>query len=72
MVEPESQVCPVCGVKIVKAPGGDQVLFSSGAAGTRSKLAARVCQFVQKSGCINRDPDLIGEIKPEDYYKSEF
>jgi hypothetical protein len=71
MAETETQTCPVCGVKIEKAPGGDRVLFSSGKPGTRAKLAARVCQFVKKNGCINQDANLIGEIKPDDYFKSE-
>ncbi|MGB3535810.1 MAG: hypothetical protein WBA13_20120 [Microcoleaceae cyanobacterium] len=71
MTEAETQTCPVCGVKITKAPGGDRVLFSSGQPGTRAKLAARVCQFVKQNGCINQDPNLIGEIQPDDYYKSE-
>lgn len=71
MSDEATQVCPVCQVKIVKAAGGDQVLFSSGPPGTRAKLAARVCQFVTKEGCINRDPNQIGEIKPDDYYKPE-
>ncbi|MGL5082139.1 MAG: hypothetical protein ACRC8A_11695 [Microcoleaceae cyanobacterium] len=71
MSEENTQACPICGVKIVKSLGGDQVLFSSGPPGTRAKLSARVCQFVTQAGCINKDPNLVGEIKPEDYYKSE-
>jgi hypothetical protein len=71
MVEAETQVCPVCNVKIMKAPGGDRVLFSTGKPGTRAKLAARVCQFVKQNGCINKDPKLIGEIKEDDYYKPD-
>ena len=67
----ESQTCPVCGVKIVSATGGDQVLFSAGPPGTRAKLAARVCQFVQKQGCINKDSSQIGVIQPTDYYKPD-
>ncbi len=71
MSDEATQVCPVCQVKIMKAPGGDKVLFSSGPPGTRAKLAARVCQFVTKAGCINRDPTQIGEITADDYYKPE-
>ncbi len=67
----EPQVCPICGVKIVSAPEGDQVLFASGPPGTRAKLAARVCQFVQKEGCINQDSNQIGVIQPTDYYKPD-
>lgn len=58
-------VCPACGVKIV---GGDKVLFSVGAPGTRSRLWARVCQFAKKPGCINTNSEQIGEVKPSDYY----
>lgn len=58
-------VCPACGVKIV---GGDKVIFSVGAPGTRSRLWARVCQFAKKPGCINTDPRKIGEVQPSDYY----
>jgi hypothetical protein len=54
MADPNTQTCPICSVKIlVGSPGGDRVLFSSGPQGTRAKLWARVCQFNQKSGCIN-------------------
>lgn len=71
MSDPEAQVCPICKVKIVKSPGGDKVFFSSGPPGTRARLSARVCQFVKQSGCINQDPNLIGEFKADDYYKAE-
>lgn len=71
MSDPQAQVCPVCKVRIVKAAGGDQVLFSSGPPGTRSRLSARVCQFVKQNGCINQDPNLIGDIKADDYYKPD-
>jgi hypothetical protein len=57
--------CPACGVKIV---GGDKVIFSVGAPGTRSRLWARVCQYAKKPGCINTDSQKIGEVKPSDYY----
>ncbi len=56
------QLCPVCGVKIVKMIGNDRVLFSYGSPGTREKLWQRVCQYVQKSDCINSDG---GQKKPE-------
>ncbi|MBF2049346.1 MAG: hypothetical protein EDM05_024155 [Leptolyngbya sp. IPPAS B-1204] len=55
MSEAGAQVCPICGVKILKLIGGDRVLFSSGPPGTRSLLWAKVCQYTQKSGCINQD-----------------
>ena len=71
MPDQKSQVCPVCNVKIQKTPAGDQVLFSSGPPGTRSRLTARVCQFVNQSGCINKDPNLIGDLKPNDYYQPQ-
>jgi hypothetical protein len=65
------QVCPVCGVKILKIIGGDRVMFSAGPPGTRATLWARVCKFTDKPGCINRDKDAIGLINPQDYYQSE-
>ncbi|MGC9523965.1 MAG: hypothetical protein ACP5D7_00320 [Limnospira sp.] len=69
MTNPQEQICPVCGVKIVKAIGGDRVFFSVGPPGTRARLSARVCQYVKKPGCINTDPGLVGEVKPEDRYR---
>lgn len=71
MQQDGAQVCPACGVKIVKAPGGDRVMFSAGVPGTRATLWARVCQYARKPGCINHDKDAVGEIKPNDYYRSE-
>ena len=68
MSESQPEICPVCQVKIV---GGDKVLFSSGPPGTRAKLWARVCQYVQKQGCINQEPDAVGNVKPEDYYSPD-
>jgi hypothetical protein len=60
------QVCPVCGVKI---EGGDKVLFSAGPTGSRARLWARVCNYVQKPDCINKVQEKIGEISENDYYK---
>ncbi|NJO73349.1 MAG: hypothetical protein HC833_06015 [Leptolyngbyaceae cyanobacterium RM1_406_9] len=71
MSESTTQVCPVCGVRIVPAIGGDRVLFASGSPGSRATLWARVCQYARKPGCINKNRDTIGDIKPEDYYQSE-
>jgi hypothetical protein len=71
MTESNIQVCPVCSVKIIKAIGGDKVLFSAGPPGTRATLWARVCQYTRKTGCINKNADAIGEIKPNDYYPSD-
>ena len=68
MSENQQEICPVCQVKIVD---GDQVLFSSGPPGTRAKLWARVCQYVQKQGCINQEADAVGTVKPEDYYNPD-
>ena len=59
------EVCSACGVKI---ENGDTVLFSVGPPGTRSRLYARVCQYAKKPGCINKNSEKIGEIKPSDYY----
>ncbi|MCU0570568.1 MAG: hypothetical protein MUF49_28835 [Oculatellaceae cyanobacterium Prado106] len=56
MSEAGMQVCPVCQVKIVKVIGGDRVIFSVGPAGTREILWKKVCQHVQKAGCINKQP----------------
>lgn len=53
MAEISPQVCPICGVKILKMIGGDRVEFSAGPPGTRAILWKRVCQYAQKPGCIN-------------------
>jgi hypothetical protein len=50
-----TQVCPVCQVKIVKRIGGDLALFSTGAPGTREVLFQKVCQHTKNPACINRD-----------------
>ncbi|NDJ15737.1 hypothetical protein [Myxacorys almedinensis] len=55
MNQGQMQVCPVCNVKILKLIGGDRVIFSTGAFGTREMLRSRVCRHVQKAGCINKD-----------------
>lgn len=73
MPQDNIEVCPVCGVKILKVPGlgKDKVMFSIGPSGTRAILWARVCQYTQKPGCINRDRDAIGDTKPGGYHESE-
>lgn len=45
----ELQVCPACSVRL----SGDTVLWSTGKLGTRAQLAARVCCYAKKPGCIN-------------------
>ena len=54
------------------AGGQDLVHFSLGAPATRSKLWARVCQYLrtpeQCAQCINQDPRLRGEVSNSDYY----
>ena len=62
------EICPVCQVQI---KNDREVIFSSGKPGDRSKLWARVCQYVvdRQKGCINQDPDKIGAIKQTDGYK---
>ncbi len=56
MTMTKTQTCPVCGVKImVGVVGGDRVMFSAGPPGTRARLWARVCQYVNKPGCINAE-----------------
>ncbi|PSN13387.1 hypothetical protein C7293_16215 [filamentous cyanobacterium CCT1] len=65
------QTCPVCGVKIlVGIVGGDRVLFSAGPPGTRARLYARVCRYVDKPGCINKDGGSQAA-NPNDYYKPD-
>ncbi|MGF1487244.1 MAG: hypothetical protein ACFBSE_09040 [Prochloraceae cyanobacterium] len=63
----DCQVCPVCQVEINKL---GQVKFSSGQMGSRARLYARVCQYVDKRECINSDPELIGEITASDRYST--
>ncbi|GAB4377188.1 MAG: hypothetical protein Kow00121_25950 [Elainellaceae cyanobacterium] len=65
------QVCPVCGVKIQQLVGGDRVLFAVGSPGTRATLWARVCQYTDKAGCLNKNKEAIGPVTPQDYYQSE-
>ena len=62
------EICPVCKVKI---KNDREVIFSAGKPGDRTKLWARVCQYVsdKKKGCINQDTDKIDPIKPTDNYK---
>ena len=65
------QRCSLCQVEIQGMAGGnDLVYFSHGGPGTRSKLWARVCQFLnsdeKKRQCLNQDPVLRGETKPGD------
>ena len=62
------EVCPVCQVQI---KNNREVIFSAGKPGDRTKLWARVCQYVvgEREGCINQDSDLINPIKPTDNYK---
>lgn len=59
-----TQTCPVCRVSITK----DIVHFSSGNPGTRARLYARVCQYANKSGCINQDPEKIGSVTSQDNF----
>ena len=57
MADTNVQVCPVCTVKIIKMIGGDRVLFSTGAPGTRATLWAKVCQYAKNPACINKEPE---------------
>ena len=61
------QICQICGVSIT--PQG-QVNFSNGAPGTRARLYARVCRYAQKTGCINQETELIGEVTAKDAYET--
>jgi hypothetical protein len=66
-----TQTCPLCGVKIIVGMvGGDRVLFSAGPPGTRARLYARVCRYVDRPGCINKNG---GNQPPQanDYYKPD-
>jgi hypothetical protein len=62
------EICPVCKVQI---KNDIQVIFSAGKPGDRTKLWARVCQYVadKRDGCINQDVDKISAIKPTDTYQ---
>jgi hypothetical protein len=64
------RVCPLCQVKIQSsAIAAQEVCFSTGASGSRAKLWARVCQYVQDRGsCINSDAQLRSEPGPSDFY----
>lgn len=55
---------------MVGVVGGDRVLFSAGPAGTRARLWARVCRYVNKPGCINADG---GSLQPSesDFFKPD-
>lgn len=65
------QTCSVCGVKIlVGIVGGDRVLFTAGPPGTRARLYARVCRYVDKAGCINKDGGSQSA-SSSDYYKPD-
>ncbi|MAN18287.1 MAG: hypothetical protein CMN94_00660 [Synechococcus sp. EAC657] len=49
------------------------MIFSRGTPGSRSKLWARVCQYLksdaQRSRCINQDPELRGDCRPGDGFE---
>ena len=66
--------CELCQIEINEnAEQGDEVLFSRGATGSRSKLWARVCQYLktdeQKAACINQDLSRRGVEMPGDRYE---
>jgi hypothetical protein len=56
------ETCPVCNVQI---EDGAKVLFSAGPSGTRARLYARVCRYVEKPDCINQGDH---EISSKDCY----
>lgn len=62
------EICPVCKVQI---KNDREVIFSAGKPGDRTKLWARVCQYVadKQDGCINQDTNKIDSLKPSDTYK---
>jgi hypothetical protein len=59
-----TQVCPVCQVSI----NNDVVHFASGNPGTRARLYARVCQYVNKKECINQNAEKIGPVTSRDNF----
>ncbi len=61
------QVCSICGIAIAE---DGKVNFSDGKPGTRARLYARVCQYTEKLECINREPELIGELTAQDHYET--
>ncbi len=61
-----TETCPICGIQI---ENGEKVIFSAGPVGTRARLWARVCNYVKKDDCINRDPNQVGEVTYNDYYR---
>ena len=66
--------CELCQIEINEnADQSDEVLFSRGATGSRSKLWARVCQYLktdeQKAACINQDLSQRGVEMPGDRYE---
>ncbi len=66
--------CELCQIEIIEnADQSDEVLFSRGATGSRSKLWARVCQYLktddQKAVCINQDASKRGTEMPGDRYE---
>ena len=66
--------CELCQIEINEnADQRDEVLFSLGATGSRSKLWARVCQYLktdeQKAACINQDSSQRGTEMPGDRYE---
>ena len=66
--------CELCQIEIHEnADQRDEVLFSRGATGSRSKLWARVCQYLktdeQKAACINQDASQRGIEMPGDRYE---
>jgi len=68
----QRQRCALCQVEIDSSNGIDQVLMSRGGPSTRSKLWARVCQYLstdeQKAQCINQDASKRGVEQPGDSY----
>ena len=66
MSESGIRVCSVCRAKIQPMVGGDRVLFDVGPPGTRATLWTKVCQYTDKSGCLNKDK-TTGAVNPKAY-----
>ncbi|MDE5080525.1 MAG: hypothetical protein O4859_03925 [Trichodesmium sp. St18_bin1] len=66
MSENQQEICPMCQVKIVEV---DQALFFLDHPILDPTYGLVSANYAQKQGYINQDLDVIGRMKPEDYYR---
>ena len=66
MSENQQEICPMCQVKIVEV---DQALFFLDHPILDPTYGLVSANYAQKQGSINQDLDVIGRMKPEDYYR---